>query len=133
MAVLIDTGVLVAIERGQAGAAVRNALGSEERMISVITASELLHGVRRADEAHRAARSAHIEEVLASVRILGVDMRVARIHAGVWADLASRGEIIGPHDLWIAATALANHVGLATTNVREFSRIAGLRVVPVRF
>jgi len=40
-----------------------------------------------------------------------------------------RGEVIGAHDLWIAATALANGLGVATRNAEEFERVGGLRVV----
>jgi tRNA(fMet)-specific endonuclease VapC len=53
------------------------------------------------------------------------------VHAGVWAELAGRGEIIGSHDLWIAATALAHGLGIATRNAAEFERVPGLRVLAV--
>jgi tRNA(fMet)-specific endonuclease VapC len=43
--------------------------------------------------------------------------------------LAARGELIGAHDLWIAATALAHGMGLATGNTREFKRVPGLRLI----
>lgn len=29
---------------------------------------------------------------------------VARVHAEVWAQLAEAGQVIGAHELWIAAT-----------------------------
>jgi len=38
-------------------------------------------------------------------------------------------EPIGAHDLWIAATALAHGLGVATRNSAHFNRVAGLRVV----
>jgi tRNA(fMet)-specific endonuclease VapC len=44
------------------------------------------------------------------------------------ADLARKGTPIGPYDLQIAAIALANDCVLATHNIGEFSRIAGLRL-----
>jgi predicted nucleic acid-binding protein len=37
--------------------------------------------------------------------------------------------VIGAHDLWIAATALAYGLGLATDNGTEFKRVPGLRVL----
>lgn len=37
--------------------------------------------------------------------------------------------MIGPHDLWIAATALTHSLGVVTKNVAEFARVPGLRIV----
>lgn len=39
-----------------------------------------------------------------------------------------RPERIGPHDLWLAAAALAHGLTLATGNLREFDRVPGLDV-----
>jgi len=52
-----------------------------------------------------------------------------RSSAGIWADLSARGEAIGAHDLWIAATALAHGLGVAIRNTTHVRRIDGLRVV----
>lgn len=57
------------------------------------------------------------------------DLGQARVHARIWADLASRGEMIGAHDLQIAAAALALDHELATLNVHEFRRVAGLKLI----
>jgi predicted nucleic acid-binding protein len=129
MAVLIDTGLLVDSERGVANPRVDAAIGEEDRAISVITVSELLHGVHRAEGAQRARRSAFVEHLLSGMRALEISEQVARVHADIWAQLTARGEVIGAHDLWIAATALAHGMGLATGNTREFKRIPGLRLV----
>jgi predicted nucleic acid-binding protein len=48
VAVLIDTDLLVDVERGVRSPAFEEILGEQERAISVITVSELLHGVHRA-------------------------------------------------------------------------------------
>ena len=37
--------------------------------------------------------------------------------------------MIGPHDLWIAATALTHSLGVVTKNAAEFARVPDLRVV----
>ncbi|MDE0029882.1 MAG: PIN domain-containing protein [Deltaproteobacteria bacterium] len=60
--------------------------------------------------------------------LLPVDLATARVHAQVWAELARAGKLIGPNDLWIAATALARGLAVATANVREFDRVPGLVV-----
>jgi predicted nucleic acid-binding protein len=53
--------------------------------------------------------------------------------APVRARPVQRGQSIGAHDLWIAATALAHGhghgLGVATRNAAHFQRVQGLRVV----
>lgn len=132
MAILIDTDMLVDLERGVANPTVEQAIGTEERAISVITVSELLHGVHRAKGAQRTRRSAFVEHLLAELQAIPITETVARVHADVWARLAARRQVIGAHDLWIAATALAHGLGVATGNACEFERIPGLRVIPAR-
>lgn len=103
-----------------------------EHSISVITASELLHGIHRAvDGSRRMRRQAYVEHVLAEMEALPLTLEVARIHAEVWAQLEATGEVIGVHDLWIAATALAHGLRIATANAREFARVPGLDAVAV--
>lgn len=129
MALLIDTDLLIDRERVGAGSAIENRLGDEDRAISVITVSELLHGVRRARGEVQMRRRAFVEHLLAGFEAVPITETVARIHAEVWAEMAARGEPIGAHDLWIAATALAHGFGVATGNASEFRRVPGLRVV----
>lgn len=128
MAVLIDTSVLVNVERR--GLSLERALGERERAISVITASELLHGVHRAtDDGVRARRRAFVEHLLSTIEPLPVTTSVARAHAEIWARLERSGEAIGAHDMWIAATAVSHGMDVATANAVEFERVAGLNVV----
>jgi tRNA(fMet)-specific endonuclease VapC len=130
MAVLIDTSVLVDAERR--GQALDQAIGDQDRAISVITVSELLHGVHRARaSAARARRSAFVEHVISAIEPLPVTTAIARAHAELWAELENDGNLIGAHDLWIAATALSHGMDVATANTRDFGRVPGLNVVPV--
>ncbi len=130
MGVLIDSSVWIGAERAASGLP-RHILGreDEEAFLSVITASELLHGVHRAAAARvRARRLAFVEAVLSALPILPIDAAVARTHAALWADLAGRGRMIGVHDSWLAATCLAHGLRLATGNLREFRRVPGLDI-----
>jgi tRNA(fMet)-specific endonuclease VapC len=129
VALLIDTDLLIDFERGAGNPEVEEHLGDEDRAISVITVSELLHGVLRATGARRTQRRAFVEYLLAGLQPIPITEPVARVHADIWADLANRGEPIGAHDLWIAATALAHGLGVATRNASDFERVTGLRVV----
>lgn len=128
MGVLIDTSVLIEHERGRL--IVEHLLtgdSEEEMFLSVVTASELLHGVHRADNpGARARRAAWVEAILERLPLLPIDLSVARAHAQLWAQLRSEGRMIGAHDLWIAASCIACGFALATANVREFERVPGL-------
>ena len=126
MALLIDTSLLVAFERNDAAI---ESLGDEERAISVVSVSELLHGVHRARRAQQTRRRAVVEAILAVFDAIPITEPVARIHAEIWARLAARGSVIGNHDLWIAATALSHGFGVATRDARDFERVPGLRVL----
>jgi tRNA(fMet)-specific endonuclease VapC len=127
---LIDTSLLVDAERDQS--ALGRIPADEPHAISVISVSELLHGVHRApDGARSTQRHAFVEGVLAgALPILPVTAEVARIHAGLWARLDAAGEPVPAHDLWIAATALAHGMSVATSNARDFARVPGLRLLP---
>jgi tRNA(fMet)-specific endonuclease VapC len=130
MGILIDSSILIHFERlgTDISAYVRGREG-EDAFLSVISASELLHGVHRAaDRKIKATRLAFVEGVLTAIPVLPVDLAVARSHAQLWADLAQQGKMIGVHDSWLAATCLAHGLRLATSNVREFKRVPGLDV-----
>lgn len=129
MALLIDTDLLIDLERGAGMPAVEGLLGEEERAVSVITVSELLHGVLRATGATRSRRRAFVEHMLAGLEAIPISEPVARMHAEIWADLTERELAIGAHDLWIAATALAHELGVATRNASHFESVPGLRVL----
>ncbi len=128
MGLLIDTDLLIDLERGGGTQGVERLVGEEECAISVITVSELLHGVLSATGAARARRRAFVEHILAGLQAIPITEPVARVHADVWAGLSDQGEPIGAHDLWIAATAIAHGLGVATRNTSHFDRVPGLRV-----
>ncbi len=133
MALLIDTSVLVDAERREERYEQMlpgDEQGQEKHSISVITVSELLHGVHRATAGkRRAGRRAFVEGLLARFEPIPIVSEVARIQAERWAELEVTGDMIGVHDLWIAATALAHGLRVATTNAREFERVPGLSVL----
>lgn len=130
MGVLIDASVLIAHERAAIDLRTWTTDRADEGYwISVVTASELLHGVHRAaDAAIQRKRAVYVEGLLQRVPILSIDINVARAHARLWADLARAGELIGAHDLWLAASALAHGLVVVTHNLREFGRVKGLAV-----
>lgn len=130
MAVLIDASILIEYERRRLDLEHYLAQRQQETFfLSVVTVSELLHGVHRAVQSEvRAKRSAFVEGLLESFPLLPIDLATARAHAQVWAELIVAGRMIGPNDLWLAATSLAHGLTMVTANVREFARVPGLAV-----
>ena len=130
---ILDTSVLIAAERRTLRLEVLlEGAGAEPLGIAAITASELLHGVRRAkDPGVRARRGAFVEALLDVFPVLSFGLPEARRHAELWEDLVGQGTMIGAHDLLIAATALARGEELATLNQRDFQRVPGLHLAAV--
>lgn len=111
-ATLLDTDVFIDHLRG----ARRLVLADEDVSYSVVTRCELFAG-SRADETV-------LQTILAPFRELAIDRRVAERAGRIRRET---GTLIA--DALIAATALENGLELMTRNVRDFERIAGLRLV----
>ena len=133
MGVIFDTSFLIEAERRKSE--VSQFIKNREKEvfgISVITVSELLHGVHRADSTpRRLKRSAYVEKVIEIFPIYNFDTSTARIYAELWADLSRKGIQIGSHDLIIGSTALSLGFSVATYNLRHFERIEGLKLDPL--
>ena len=131
MGALIDSSVLIAAERGTLDLdSVLQDYEDVDFALAAITASELLHGVHRADsDERRSNREAFVETLLSRLPVIAFDLVAARTHARLWAQLAARGVTIGAHDLLIAATAIARGLDVVTRDERSFSRIQGLSLI----
>jgi tRNA(fMet)-specific endonuclease VapC len=131
MGLILDSSLLIANERGKFDMpGFLRKFSNAQPLIAAITASELLHGVERAGDAVRKMkRQQHVEQILSVLSVQPFDLAQARVHARIWAELEQRGQMIGPHDLLIAATGLGHGHEIATLNTQEFQRIPGLLVV----
>lgn len=131
MGALIDSSVLIAGERRQLDLETLLAEHADEDFaISAVSASELLHGVQRArTPAQRNRREAFVEGLLTRLPVIPFDLLAARIHARLSAELATRKIVIGPHDLLIAATAMARGYDVATRDERSFPKIPNLSLL----
>lgn len=124
MGILIDTSVLIAVERGQLDLEAAAGRDDEALGLSAVTAHELLRGLARLPAGVRRARSERwLEMLLTSFPVFEYDLDVARVHAALWAELSAKGITLGAHDAMIAATALSLGYELATRDV-------GFRAVP---
>ena len=133
MAVLIDSSILVAIERRGTPTLGSDLLESLplDSLLSSVTIMELAIGEILADTgARRVARATFAARVLGRFAVVPFDAREARAAAELFVELRRAGTPIGERDLMIAATAVANGHSLVTLNTAEFSRIPGLDILP---
>ena len=130
--VILDTSILIEAERGRLDLATFAAAHPETPIaIAAITVAELLNGVARVGDPARQARlAAFLEAIIVAIPVLPFGLLEARRHAEAAVALSRQGKPIGPHDLLIAATALAHGFAVATRNQEEFSRVPGLEVAP---
>jgi len=125
---LLDTNVCVGLLRGRSEKFKLRLMSLKENDASVcsIVKAELFFGALRSQKP--AENLAHTRLFLSTFNSFPFDDAAASLSADIRAKLTRTGSIIGPHDLQIAAIALANDLTLVTHNSSEFSRIDGLRM-----
>lgn len=129
MGKLIDTSIFIEAERGRLNLYEFTAENTHEQFfMSVITASELLHGVHRATSKYQKQRSRTIEKWVDDFAVIDIDLPVAREHSRLHSELKASGLLIGVHDQWLAAVCLVHDLTMVTANIREFERVSGLIV-----
>lgn len=122
---ILDTGVLVALVRGQEIPA--DVLPDDaDIVIAAITACELLVGVELADDGRRATRQATVDAILDAFDVLPFGLETARHHAVLLAHARRYGRPRGAHNLQIAATARATRRILLSTDRTAFDNLPGV-------
>jgi tRNA(fMet)-specific endonuclease VapC len=123
---LLDTNAISEMVRNPDGTlAARATTKPLELCTSAIVASELRYGLRKNNAFSLARR---VEAVVEEIAILPYDAPVSLAYAEARNALEKKGQPIGATDLFIAAHALSLDLTLVTANIREFSRVDGLKV-----
>ena len=124
---MLDTNVISDMVRNPDGLAARriSSLDDDALCTSAIVASELRYGLRKSGAVALARR---VEAVLGEMEILSYHAPVSFAYAQARSALDKKGQPIGATDLFIAAHALSLDLTLVTANMREFSRVEGLKV-----
>lgn len=123
---ILDTSVLIAIERGRLDTA--EVIDSKDDIaISAVTAAELLMGVELASKGHQRQRLRAVEATLEQLAIEPYDLECARAHAKLLTYTRQAGAARGAYDLLIAATALARSRTVVTADLRGFQDLPGLK------
>ena len=123
---LLDTNACIRILNNSSATLVnrlREYRPDEVALCSVVKA-ELIYGARHSSRIAENLRL--LERFFAPFNSLPFDDNCVQTYGRVRAELERAGTPIGPYDLMIAATAIANQRTLVTANVREFGRVAGL-------
>ncbi len=130
MGIIFDTSTLIGLERTSSSLEkLVKERESEPFGISIISASELLHAVHRADsEARRELREAFVEKILESFPLYPFDLSASRVYARLWAQFIKKGVVVGTHDLMIASTCLSLGFSVLTAEIRDYRKIEGLRI-----
>jgi len=125
---LLDTNACIRILNGTSPSLaerLRFIPRSQLRLSSVVKA-ELLYGARKSSRVAENMRL--LERFFDSIASLPFDDGCAEEYGVLREELERAGTPIGANDMLIAATARAHHAILVTHNVREFSRVADLRL-----
>lgn len=128
MKYLLDTDTCIALIRANPQALGWLAqLMPSEVGVSTISQAELHYGARKSQYVEH--NLAVVHSFLKPFDLLPFDVRAAEEYGLIRCDLERLGKPIGPNDLKIAAIARSRDLILVTHNTREFTRVAGLRVV----
>ncbi len=95
--------------------------------ISSVTYAELMHGVYKSQAIER--NQLALSVLLSNIEIMTFDAEAAESYGRIRADLEKNGTPIGPLDMMIAGHSSALKCTLVTNNVKEFSRVKGLKTV----
>lgn len=125
MRYLLDTNIisdLVRNPQGRVTSRIRE-VGEAQVTTSIIVAAELRFGAARKGSTRL---NAQVEAVLAAMEILPLEEPAACAYGLLRARLEKKGQMIGGHDLLIAAQAISLGFTLVTANEREFARLHDL-------
>ena len=124
---LIDLLREVGRERPGAASAFLHQLMDEELGISVFVACELFAGVELSTESTREMQK--VQRLCNAFQVTYPDERFPLTYGKLLAQLERNRQKISAMDLLIATTALTAEASLVTRNVKDFSRVPGLRLI----
>ncbi len=123
---LADTSLFIAVEQDRP----LSPRPPERLAVSVVTVGELRLGVLAAQDGPTRAQRLETLSAVAALDPLPVDERVAHAWAAVRLALRDAGKRMPINDSWIAATAIANELAVASQD-SDYDDVPGLRVIRV--
>jgi len=124
---MLDTNLCVRVLRDRPQAfRERFNLEADGLCISTVVLTELLHGAQKSARPEHNRRA--VEAFCARLEVLAFDVNAAGHAADIRAALERQGAMIGGYDVLIAGHARSRGLVVVTNNLREFTRVDGLRV-----
>jgi tRNA(fMet)-specific endonuclease VapC len=124
---LLDANVLGNLSRNPQGSIASELKKREDEKIvtSIIVRCEIEYGLelKKSEKLSRA-----MEFILSEIEVLDFTAPAHQHYGAIRSALKMAGTPIGPNDLFIAAHAIALDATLVTDNVKEFSRVPGLKI-----
>jgi tRNA(fMet)-specific endonuclease VapC len=122
---VLDTDVLVANLRGKSSSL--KDFEGKNLATTVVNAFELFHGAYKSKQSLQNLSATR--GLLASLELLGLDIKAAERAGETLSQLQKSGEAIEIRDILVGCIAREKGYSVLTFNVRHFRRILGLQVV----
>lgn len=124
---MLDTNIVIyIIKRRPLAVLEKFNLHNNHLCVSSITVAELYYGAEKSAFPER--NRIVIEDFLSRLTILPYENKAAAHFGNIKAELAKQGKMIGENDIHIAAHCRSEGMVLVSNNLREFERVAGLRL-----
>ncbi len=124
---VLDTNILIYFFKGLGNVPQRLlSVSPKDIAVPAVVIYELEYGITKSSAPKK--RQQQLEELCSLVTVLPFGRTEAKVTADIRAKLEKKGAPIGPHDLLIAGTAIANNAVLVTNNIKEFSRVPKLQI-----
>lgn len=124
---MLDTNIVIYTIRNKPEQ-VRQQFGRHEGQLCVssVTVGELIYGAEKS--ARPEQNLSVVDGLLARLEVLDFDYAAAQQFGQIRAELARLGTPIGPYDQMIAGHARSRGMILVSNNLKEFERVANLRL-----
>ncbi len=128
MKYFLDSNICIYFLKGMYPHLKEKLLSFNPEMIEIpsMTKAELLYGVEKSRRKEENLEK--VNEFLMPFQIKGFNDAETAVYAIIRKKLEEDGNPIGPNDMIIASIVLANNGTLITNNIKEFSRIEGLKI-----
>ena len=124
---VLDTNTLIYFFKGKGRVADRMLIEAPANIgIPSLVLYELETGIAKSASPQK--RSRQLKMLLESAVLLPFSTEEAKASALIRSRLEKKGSLIGPVDILIAGTAVANQGTLVTHNLTEFNRVNGLNI-----
>lgn len=124
---VLDTNTLIYYFKGMGNVAEHLLSKTPDQIaIPAIVLYELQVGIAKSNAPQQ--RLKQLQEMIYIINVLPFGEKEALASANIRAELENAGTPIGPHDVLIAGTTVANQGVLVTHNMNEFQRVRNLTI-----